>query len=505
MKRFPATALTVLKEFLWPVSKEEQKRIIPLACILLSIATVYNLLRPLKVTLVVSAANSGAEIIPFLKIWGILPGTFLLTFIFTKFSDFMNREKVFYSMVLIFISFYIIFLTILFPHREFFELNSIANFLEGILPLGARSFVAMIRHWHLSLFYLFAELWGNIVFNMLIWGFINETTQVSQAKRFYGILILAANSGAILGGGVGFFFSKRVFDSSFFFGDDAWEQSVFIIVCLAIVLGFVILGLFYHLNRQGPYAIQKKIKVVQDSHEEEHGRHFSMKEGFALVKSSKHVRYLSMMVIGYNITFNLIDVLWTNQLRVFFENNRGDLNAFSSLTTLLTGFISVIISLFFTGVSIRMGWRFAALVTPVIMFIGGLFFFPSILFQGGLVPDFVRQFIPPQSAVMFSVYIGAVLLALTRAFKYTLFDATKEMAFIPLPKKDQRRSKAVIDGIGSRVGKSGGSIAFQTLMVIFASIPAIIPFVGALSFTIFGLWITSIINLNKTIDIDHRK
>ena len=51
---------------------------------------VYTLLRAIKTAFIVTAEGSGAEVIYFLKILGVLPGAVLLTYIFTKLINFSN-------------------------------------------------------------------------------------------------------------------------------------------------------------------------------------------------------------------------------------------------------------------------------------------------------------------------------------------------------------------------------------------------------------------------------
>ena len=78
----------------------------------------YNLLRASKDSLIVTAKNSGAEAIPFIKVWVILPMAILLTFIFTRLANRFTREKVFYIMMTGFISFFFLFAFFLYPARD---------------------------------------------------------------------------------------------------------------------------------------------------------------------------------------------------------------------------------------------------------------------------------------------------------------------------------------------------------------------------------------------------
>ncbi|MDD9951609.1 MAG: Npt1/Npt2 family nucleotide transporter, partial [Zetaproteobacteria bacterium] len=61
---------------LFPLERSEIKNFLVLSYCILSMTFIYNFLRPLKSTLVIAMSTSGAEAIPFLKVWGILPAAF---------------------------------------------------------------------------------------------------------------------------------------------------------------------------------------------------------------------------------------------------------------------------------------------------------------------------------------------------------------------------------------------------------------------------------------------
>lgn len=192
-----------LRSFLWPIHGHEHKKLLPIFILFFLISFVYNVLRCMKVTLVVTAAGSSAEVIPFLKVWAVLPGAILLTYIYTILSRHLNREHVFYAMVGLLLGFFAIFMLFLYPNREALELTTLSNFLQVKLPpsfKGLSGVIMLIRHWHLSLFYVLSELWSVMVLSMLFWGFANETTSVDEAKRFYAIFALGANSSGIFSG-----------------------------------------------------------------------------------------------------------------------------------------------------------------------------------------------------------------------------------------------------------------------------------------------------------------
>jgi AAA family ATP:ADP antiporter len=125
----------------------------------------------------------------------------------------------------------------------------------------------------------------------------------------------------------------------------------------------------------------------------------------------------------------------------------------------LVGFSTCIV--IFMGVhAIRiLGWRIGALATPMVMALLGLPFFSSIL-VGFDSPRTLR------TAVVF----GTIQTLLSKTTKYSLFDPTTQMAYIPLDDESKVKGKAAIEVLGSRLGKSGGSLIQQLLVLVFGNI-----------------------------------
>src|SRR5262245_37232774 len=84
------------RTYLWPIHHYELKKLIPLLLIFFLISFDYNILRTMKDTLVVTAQNSGAEAIPFIKVWAMFPMTILMTLLFARLSSRFSHETVVY-------------------------------------------------------------------------------------------------------------------------------------------------------------------------------------------------------------------------------------------------------------------------------------------------------------------------------------------------------------------------------------------------------------------------
>jgi AAA family ATP:ADP antiporter len=76
-----------------------------------------------------------------------------------------------------------------------------------------------------------------------------------------------------------------------------------------------------------------------------------------------------------------------------------------------------------------------------------------------------------------------------KATKYAIFDPTKEMTYIPLSKEAKTQGKAAIDVLGARLGKSGGALVQQLLVLLFGNILTGAPIVASLFYLVIALWI----------------
>ena len=163
--------------------------------------------------------------------------------------------------------------------------------------------------------------------------------------------------------------------------------------------------------------------------------------------------------------------------------------------TSTVGIISTLTALFMAKIIGKFGWTKTALITPTIMLITCAGFFSFLFFQDYL-GDVFMAFIGMQPLVI-AVFFGAAQNCMSKAAKYSVFDATKEMSYIPLSHESKLKGKAAIDGVGSRLGKSGGSLIHQGLLMIFASLSASTPYVAAILMSVILFWILAVRSLGK--------
>lgn len=452
----------------------------------------YNLLRLAKDTMVITAPNSGAEAIPFIKLWVMLPMAFLMTILFTRLSSKFSREKVFYTLVGIFLAFFALFTFVLYPLRETLHPSVFAQKLSEVLPSGFKGLISIVRNWTFTAFYVMAELWSAIVLTVLFWGFANEVTAVKEAKRFYALFGLGANLAGIVAGRVTIVLSSNVYNPNLFFGTSAWEQSVLFLNLTVIAIGIVILLLFRYLNQKvlsQENLIASKATLPKRS----------LKDDFSYIMKSKYLIYMAIIVIAYNIAMNLGEVLWKNQVKQLYPNP-SDYNIFYAQVTTLMGVVATVVSIFISGNFLRrFSWTINALITPIIFLVTAACFFSGFLIKESYMTMIAGFFgtVP----IMLSVFFGSVQYGMSRAAKYTLFDATKEIAFIPLSKESKLKGKASIDGVGSRIGKSGGSIIFHGTLPFFATLSASAPVISVIFLLIVSTWIVAAKALGKQFNL----
>ncbi len=475
------------RAFFWPVHGFELKKILPMFFMFFFISFNYTILRDTKDALVVTSA--GAEAIPFLKVWGVVPGAIIFTLIYAKMSNILSKENLFYATILPFLIFFALFAFVLYPARDVLHPNAFADYLKASLPVGLSGLVESIRTWTFSIFYIMAELWGSAVLSLLFWGFANDITKVSEAKRFYALFGLGANL-ALLFSGPAIVYVSAIQDQ-LPVGADAWQISLNYLISMVLVAGILVVGIYYWINRN--VLTDTRFYEPTEIKGKKSKPKMSIKESIIFLGKSKYLLCIALLVIAYGISINLVEVTWKNQLRLQYSNP-NEYSTFMGYFSTVTGAVTIFMMLFVGGNAIRKGWGFAAMITPVVLLVTGTAFFAFVLFRDNLSAAIAALGTTP---LFLAVIFGAAQNIMSKSAKYSLFDPTKEMAYIPLDPESKVKGKAAIDVIGARLGKSGGSFVQQALLVACGSIAAITPYVAVILFVIIAVWIMAVRSLNR--------
>lgn len=490
---------SVWRARLWPVHGYELKKVIPMILMFYLVLFVYTILRDTKDTLVITGHGSGAEIIPFLKLWVNVPFAILFTLSYARLSNVLRRNVLFYVIISGFIVFFCLFSLVLYPCRDVLHADQLADYLETVLPPGFKGFIAVLRNWTFSLFYVMSELWGSVCLSLLFWGFANHITRISESKRFYALFGMMGNL-ALPTAGFFVYYASQVRET-LPEGTDAWGYSLNIMTGVITIAGLLIMLVYWWINRF--VVTDPQLYQVDNTAESRLEKlSLSLKESLQLILGSRYLLCIAMLVICYGICINMVEVTWKNQLRMQYPAP-NEYNQFMGLFSTCTGIFTIFMMLFVTNNVIRrFGWTVAALCTPVVLLTTGCLFFSFVLLRDSLPNSW---FIPGISPLMMTVILGALQNILSKSTKYSLFDPTKEMSYIPLDPEQKVKGKAAVDVIGNPLGKSTGSVVQQVLLVIFGSLSAITPYVAVIALGFFVIWIRSVKSLGLRFRLLARK
>ena len=181
-----------------------------------------------------------------------------------------------------------------------------------------------------------------------------------------------------------------------------------------------------------------------------------------LVWRNRSLRSIALMVISYGMCSSLLEVTWKGKVKAAYEAT--EYSRFMGQCWTLTGAASIAMLLCGRTVLERFGYAFGVMFTPIVMAIAGCVFF--------LADDMAAYYGDDMShsAAKVAAYAGGLAVVLSKAAKYSFFDATKEMAFIPLGAREKAIGKASIDVVAYRLAKSGGSFVLEFAVFAFGTL-----------------------------------
>lgn len=481
---------------LWPIHGEELKKFMPLAFIMFCLLFNYTILRDTKDTLVVNSAGAGA--ITFLKLYCVTPAAILFVLVYAKLTNLLSREAVFYAVVTPFLLFFAAFAFVIYPNLEAMHpsVETIQALHQGYPRFSG--FIDLYAYWAFSLFYVLAEIWGSAMIALMFWQFANHVVRMTESKRFYGLFAVIGNLALVLSGQV-VGFSSGYIQKFYATKEEAWLASIGLLMGAVVLFGIIAMGLYrwMHTNvltdkKYFDAAAQPKSKKKKEKP--------SLVESAKLILSSPELGLIAILIMAYGVTINLVEVQWKHQLGLWYQGDKGGYNWFMGQFSTVTGISTILFGLFLgSNILRRVSWFSAAIITPLVIAGGGAFFF-FFIFSESFVNLVSQNF--AITGVAAATFLGAIIVVLSKAIKYILFDATKEMAYIPLNDELKTKGKAAVDVIGGRAGKAGGAFAQSTLLILFATkdVVAIAPVAFGVFAVVCVLWFVAVKALSGKVD-----
>jgi ATP:ADP antiporter, AAA family len=488
-----------LRAVFFPIHGYELKKFLPLAFMFLFVIFNFWTLKNVKDTLIVTAYGSGAETLSFLKIWAVLPAALIFLVGYMYLVNKFSFEKIFIGTVIFFAAFFLIFALYIYPNRDSLQIS--AHTLEILKDKYPRVqwFIPLYGYWVYTLFYVLAELWGSIVLTLLFWQFSNQICRVFEARRFYTMINLIGSSlGQIIAGRVTKELCGNAEDMeglSVVACEQMWSS---ILQNLMFMVGFsclFIMGIFWWMNRQVlTDAIHYDDFKAQQSKEQKPQVKLSFKDSIKYIISSKYIGYMALITIGFNLTINILEISWKAQLKQLYSTQIG-YSGFTAGVVEMAGWVTFVVTLIAATVIRKSSWLTSAVITPILMFItGGLFF---VVLLGG---DYLKglMVIFGTTPLLFSVWVGSLQQMSLKATKYSFFNTTREMAYIPLDPELRTKGKAAVDVVGERLGKSGGAFTIQILlMATSGTMIDVAPYLSIVLFIAIAGWLWGVFALNK--------
>lgn len=435
----------------------------------------------------------GAEVISFLKLWLVLPASVIFTVVYAKLSNIFNFERVFYIVVTTFLCFFLIFAYVIYPNQLLYHPDAhFVNALSSSYP-NFKWFAIIVGKWSYAIMYIISELWSVVVVNLMFWQFANHIFNTEQAKRFYPILATIGNMGLIFAGNILILFSGRIsIGDEFALHDESMQcqQMLKSVIAAIIFCGVISMILLKRVNN----IIILRNKQNRTIHHEQNKTKLSLVESIKLVIHSGYIGRIAVLVLCYGIVINLLEGPWKAKLRecypttVEYANFMGQFNIYLGVT-------SVIFTIIASNMLRRLSWIKVALFTPIMIFCTGIIFFVFVITDPEI--KIWNLTIDPLFA---AVTIGALQNILSKSTKYSLFDSTKEMAYIPLSLELRTKGKATVEVIGLKFGKSLGAFVQSMIFVITpsANFNSITEHLMIVFIVFIVIWIHNIFYLNRS-------
>jgi AAA family ATP:ADP antiporter len=443
------------RERFFPVYSHELKKFMPMVAIMFCTLFMYTIVRTIKDSMLVNAPGVDPKVVlSTAKLFFVTPASILFVIFYAKMSNRLSKNGLYYTTLVPFVLFFFLFAFVIYPNRFTLHASTetIMAWKKGVLG----NISPIVGYWTYTLFYMMAELWGNVGTALLFWQLANRINPTSEAKRFYPIYGFWSNLALVSAGFLLKYADPIMRKWTKILPDGKKDFSMEVkLLCSAAGIGGIIMGLSYWWlnkyvlsdpNYAGDIGTKKKKKKPK----------LSIGESLRFLMHSRYLGYITILVLSYGVTINLVEISWKASLKEYFGGDESLYNAFMSNLWIYTGLSTMFLIAFSQNIMRLFGWRIAASITPIVSLITGGLFFVFILF--GNMTAGICQMLFASTPVTVAVWLGLIQNILAKGAKYSLFDPTKEMAYIPLDEESKVKGKAAIDVIGGRAGKSGGSV-----------------------------------------------
>lgn len=478
---------TKLRNIFWPIHRHELNKFVPMAVLMFFILFNQNMLRILKDSIVI--AEISAEVTSFAKVYCVTPVAALFVILYAKMVNSLSFERIFNYLQWTFVGFFGIFAFMIYPNSDFFHMDSVR--LEELMNLHPhfKWFIALFGYWSYIIFYVLAELWPNIFYILLFWQFANEITTTQEAKRFYTLFSLFGNSSLII---VGYMMMNLASEHSVLkeYFDNMNEQDLLVesSIGLVIISSFIcsLLVRFVHIRVMNDPSLYLKAKADNTPKEK-----MGVRESFRYIARSKYLWLLLICSAAFGLSMNLVEAVWKSKMKELYSTVNAYAQ-FNGLIILWTGVAIMVMTIIGNNIMRRHNWFVAAVITPIIIGITGVAFFVLVIFDNHVFEWLNNDAIITPLAL--AVMVGSIQNIIAKGSKYSIWDTSREMLYIPLDNELKTKGKAAVDVVSSKAGKMSSGLVQSMLFVLIptATYTSISPLLSIVFIVVCIAWIYAV-------------
>jgi len=501
----------------------------------------YSILRVSKDALIISAG--GAEMLPLLKLLGVLPATILVSGLWDS-SKKKFKQNAPLAALAIFCVFFLVFVLAM-PHLNLIHSFS---FAASFMPAGISK---MLQFWMYSLFYIASEMWAVVMIEGVTKSLQNQILNKEQQKRMISSAAMFQSFGLIAAG----YITTSVFGIASLSLNAQIRILIFAFVACAIIIGAlykfanpdetkgtVVKDTEKNTTDESINAIAKDLKEIgaachsiNDSNKKlifnaeditinynmnteiKDHVHLQSKICFAAGDDSywgpirsifrySTLRSVASVIMTYNISVVIFEVIWKNQVKIFCNSQAAlTYGQFMGAFNMWTGIATIALCIMGPVIS-RIPPRIRNQITPIILLSLSIVFFGLLIaptFMANLCPYLFATSLENHLAQI--AYCGLILNATVKSSKYCTVDYGNTEFWGNTAKAITDSFQSNINTKFGKIGKAVGSSIILVLIIAVGSIAnatLIIPLVLALTII---TWMTSANGMSAHVEANTAK
>lgn len=485
--------LSNLRNIFWPIKYSELGKFLPMSGLMFCVLFNQNVLRILKDSILISEVS--AEVTSFVKVYCVTPAAAIFVVVYAKLVNHFSFDKIFYYLVAIFTGFYVIFGFIIYPNIETFHMDADRLAELMLQHPHLKWYIAIWGNWSYVLFYTLSELWPNIFYVLLFWQIANEITSTDEAKRFYTLFSLFGNSSLVI---VGLIMMNLASDNNalsyLFTVSDSKILLIMVSIAMVTISSILACIAIRYIARNVLTSKEGGLSVCggKSAGSDKGGKpKMGMLDSFKYIARSKYLWLVLVCTASFGLSMNLVEAVWKAKIKELYPSVTS-YAAFNSIYILWTGVAIMIMTIIGNNIMRRRSWFAAAIIAPVVILTTGCAFFFLVVFDNDIISFFDGAIL--MSPLALAVSIGAIQNILSKGVKYSIWDTSKQMLYIPLDAELRTKGKAAVDVISPKIGKSTSGLLQSVIFVIIptATYNSITPVLMVAFTAICVLWIYAV-------------